>query len=310
MTRNPPSLLALAVLTLLSAPLAIAQQASTPDQQQPFTQASHKSFFASYEARVLAEEAKQPHWATPLITTNARIQQGFRADFLRQTTPTGATTWNLGNTKGIQTIPFPRTEIRISPPPFFEHSAPQSSQAAPPNGFGDIAFRIKYRLYGSNEQHHNAILTAEFSATIPTGKSGNGSCCAILTPAIGLGKGFRNVAWQTTFGAVLPASNTKGLGRSLTWNNAMEYHATPILWIQDEFNSTFYLGGKNAGKQQTFNTPGIIISRIPLTFGNRLRGRPNHPKPLAISLGAGEQIALTHFNTYNHSPVFTARLRF
>ena len=242
----------------------------------------------------------QPHWATPLVTTNARIQQGFRTDFVRQTAPTGATTWNFGNTKGLQLIPFPRAELRISPPPFFEHSAPHTL-----DGFGDIAFRLKYRLYGSNEQHHNAIITAEFSASIPTGKNANGSCCAILTPAIGLGKGYRNLAWQTTFGATLPASNTTKLGRSLTWNNAIEYHATPILWIVDEFNSTFYLGGKNNGKQQTFNTPGIVISRIPL-----LRARPGDPNPLAISLGTGEQIALTHFNTYNHSPVFTARLRF
>jgi hypothetical protein len=31
---------------------------------------------------------------------------------------------------------------------------------------------------------------------------------------------------------------------------------------------------------------------------------------LTLTLGAGEQIALTHFNTYNHSPIFSVRLRF
>ena len=32
--------------------------------------------------------------------------------------------------------------------------------------------------------------------------------------------------------------------------------------------------------------------------------------PNDCTFGAGEQIALTHFNTYNHSPIFTTRLRF
>jgi hypothetical protein len=31
---------------------------------------------------------------------------------------------------------------------------------------------------------------------------------------------------------------------------------------------------------------------------------------LRITLAVGEQIALTHFNTYNHSPIFSARVRF
>jgi hypothetical protein len=167
------------------------------------------------------------------VTTSSRVEQGLRNDFIRQTAPSGATTWNLGNTKGLQLIPFPRLEFRISPPPFFEHSATHSL-----DGFGDIAFRLKYRLYGSNEEHHNAIITAEFSASIPTGKNGNGSCCAINTPTMEFGKGFRNIDWQTTFGAALPASNITKLGRSLTWNNAIQYHATKLLWLQDEFNST------------------------------------------------------------------------
>jgi hypothetical protein len=70
-----------------------------------------------------------------------------------------------------------------------------------------------------------------------------------------------------------------------------------------ETNSTFYLGGSNDGKQQTFVTPGVIVSRIPLKrSGGAVR--------LALTLAAGEQIALTHFNTYNHSPIFSGRFRF
>jgi hypothetical protein len=78
---------------------------------------------------------------------------------------------------------------------------------------------------------------------------------------------------------------------------------TKLLWTEAEINSTFYLGGSNDGKQQTFATPGVLISRIPLNgSGGVVR--------LTLTLGAGEQIALTHFNTYNHSPIFSVRFRF
>lgn len=258
-------------------------------------------FLGRYQKQVESTLVNQPHWATPLITVNARLEEGFRADFVRQTAPAGAKTWNLGNSKGLQLIPLPRLEIRLSPPPFFLH---YDSKAI--DGFGDVAFRGKFRIYGSNEQHHNAIVTAYLGASIPTGKNGNGSCCAILTPTLESGKGFGKLALTTSVGGSLPVSNTLKLGRSVAWNNAVQYHATRYLWLEDEFNSTFYKGGSNDGKQQTFNTPGFVISRLPLVRG-KVVGASDR---LSLTVGAGEQIALTHFNTYNHSPIFTARLRF
>lgn len=303
MPRSFPRLLALAPFALFLFPQASAQKTLASDFQQASNTTPptpRKGFFSSFEARALATQVNQPHWASPLVTTNARIEQGFRSDFVRTTSPTGQSTWNLGNTKGLQIVPLPRLEVRISPPPFFLHSAPST-----PNGFGDITFRLKYRLYGSNEHHHNAALTATLSASIPTGKNGNGSCCAILTPSVELGKGFGKLVLTIAPSASLPASNTIRLGRSFVLNNAIQYHATHLLWIETEFNSTFYFGGKYDGRQQTFTTPGIIVSRFPLPFI-----RDASHSPLRLTLGAGEQIALTHFNTYNHSPIFTARLRF
>jgi hypothetical protein len=262
--------------------------------------ASHSGFYRRYQDRVAKAIVNEPQWATPLVTTNARLEQGLRSDFVRQTAASGAQTWNLGNSKGLQFIPLPRTEIRFSPPPFFLRSHSKAE-----DGFGDVAFRAKVRLYGSNEQHHNAIVTAYLGASVPTGKSGNGSTSSILNPTLELGKGFGGLAMTTSAGASLPVSNTSKLGRSVQWNNAFQYHTTRLLWLQTEFNSTFYLGGSNDGKQQTFITPGFIVSRVPI-----IRGAPGQRDILAISFGGGEQIALTHFHTYNHSPILTARLRF
>jgi hypothetical protein len=259
-----------------------------------------QSFWARYQARAVATQVDQPHWASPLVTTSPRVEQELRADFVRQTATNGITTWNYGNTRGLQFIPLPRTELRISPPPFFSHSNPTT-----PDGFGDLAFRLKYRVYGSNEDHHNAIISVTLAGSIPTGKNGNGSCCAIVTPTLLLGKGFGKFALTTTASGTLPASNTIGLGRSIVWNNAAQYHVQKFIWLQSEFNSTFYKGGKNDGKQQTFAAPGLIISRIPL-----IHARPGATSPLLFSFGVGEQIALTHFKTYDHSPMLSGRLRF
>jgi len=255
-------------------------------------------WFKRYEARLAATQTQQPHWATPLVTTAPRIEEDIRADFVRQSLSGGQQSWNYGNTKGLQIVPFRRIELRFSPPPFLTHTNPKLE-----DGFGDVAFRIKYRLYGSSEDHHNAIVAALLGASVPTGKSGNGSCCAILSPTLEAGKGFGKVDFITSAGGSLPVSNAAKLGRQFVWNNAAQFHVMRFLWVETETNSTFYVGGSNDGKQQTFMTPGVMVSRIPLNgSGGVVR--------LTLTLGVGEQIALTHFNTYNHSPIFSVRLRF
>ncbi len=217
---------------------------------------------------------------------------------MRQSIAGGQQTWNYGNTKGLQIVPFRRIELRFSPPPFITHTNPKSE-----NGFGDVAFRAKVRLYGSNEDHRNAIVTALLAASVPTGKNGNGSCCAILSPTLEAGKGFGKIDFVTSLAGTLPVSNTAKLGRQIVWNNAAQYRVVGLLWVETEFNTTGYFGGSNDGKQQTFTTPGVIVSRIPL---NGSAGVVH----LTLTLSVGEQIALTHFNTYNHAPIFSARIRF
>lgn len=168
-----------------------------------------------------------------------------------------------------------------------------------------MAFRLKYLLYGSTEAHHNAIISLVLAASYPTGKQKNGSCCAILTPTVELGKGFGALAVTATFGGTLPVSNTTGLGRTVVLNQAVEYRVMRTVTLDAEFSSTIYKGGRSDGKEQTFATPGVIVGRIPLSVLLR------DPKTrLSLTVGVGEQIALTHFNTYNHSPVISGRLRF
>jgi hypothetical protein len=79
----------------------------------------------------------------------------------------------------LELIPERHTEVIFSAPPFLSHGAARSR-----DGFGDVSFRLKERIFARNEEHGNAIVTAFLGASIPTGKNGSGSCCAVVTPTL------------------------------------------------------------------------------------------------------------------------------
>jgi hypothetical protein len=266
---------------------------------------SDGAFLSRYQARVSATQAAQPHWVTPLVTVTPRLEQEFRTDFVRQTNNRGYDTWNLGNGKGVEIIPARRIELLFNLPPFFSRSQPGEK-----DGFGDVSFNSKFRIFSRDEESGNAIITVFLAASVPTGKNGNGSCCAVVTPTLAMGKGYKLLALTTTFGGSLPVSNAAKLGHMMTWNNVVQYRlasrgAARFFWPELEFNSSFFSGGPNDGKIVTFATPGIVIGRIPLSHDTS--GKPGR---LGLTFGAGEQIALTQFHTYNHGLIVSVRLPF
>jgi hypothetical protein len=143
------------------------------------------SFIARYQARVSATQAEQPDWITPLVTVTPRLEQEFRTDFVRQINPRLTETWNLGNSKGLDLIPARRIELLFNAPPFISLDFKGSN-----DGFGDLSFDSKFRFLARDEEHGNAIITAFFAATVPTGKNGNGSSSSVVTPTLAVGKGW------------------------------------------------------------------------------------------------------------------------
>lgn len=257
-----------------------------------------------YEARVTATQAEQPRWVTPLVTVTPRLEQELRTDFVHQYNPKGFAVWNYGNSKGLEFIPQRYIEIIINVPPFFNRSNGES------DGFGDMSFLAKGRLFARNEHSGNAIITVFLAASIPTGKNGNGSCCAIVTPTLAVGKGFGQLDVVSTAGGSLPVTNSKGLGHTITWNNTLQYElgksgAARMVWPEVEFNSSFYKGGPDDGHAAAFATPGIMFGRVALKHDSA-----GNPGRLGLTFGAGEQIALTHFHTYNHATVISLRVPF
>jgi hypothetical protein len=272
--------------------------------QAQLPQATSNTFLARYQARVSATQAEQPHWVTPLVTVTPRLEQEIRADFVEQTNTKRQQTWNFDNGKGLEIIPERHIELLFNLPPFIAHQ-PHAGN----DGFGDVTFNSKYRFYARNEEHGNAIITAFLAGSLPTGKNGNGSCCASVTPTLAVGKGFGLVALTSTAGGSFPASNTAKLGHTIVWNSVVQYHLSRTgfahyFWPEVESNASFFKGGPNDGKATTFITPGLLFGRIPLDHVNGKPGR------LGLTFGAGEQIAATHFHSTNHNLVFTVRMPF
>jgi hypothetical protein len=253
-------------------------------------------FLSSWEDRVRTTLAEQPAWPTPLVTANSGLVQLFRTDFVRQITPTEITTWNYGNGKGLDIIPWYKTEFDITVPPYIQHNSP-----AIKDGFGDLSMLLKYRILSDNETHPYSI-SASLGGTIPTGSYTNGSTAGTISPTLYGGKGFRKLDVQSTVGMALPTGFTSKLGRPVSWNSVAQYKVGKIFWPEIENNATYFHGGPHDGKTQDFVTPGLMLSRFKLEHDARNR--------LSLTFGAGEQIAVSHYHGYNHGLIFTSRLAF
>jgi hypothetical protein len=250
-------------------------------------------YFADWFARVDKSKDEQPHWVTPLATTTPRLEEEYRYDQLWQPNAKGVTTDNYDGGKGLELIPFEKVEVIFNVPPYLDHNSPSAV-----NGFGDVAFLVKYRLLAANEQHGNYILTAFLGWSLPTGDHANGALHAVVTPTIAYGKGFGDFDAQGTFGVAFPVADTDIVGRSYLWNNAFQYRIMRKFWPEVELNSTFFQQGDHDGMKQTFVTPGLVIGRLHLY------------KRVGLTIGGGYQIAATHFHTNNHNAILTVRFPF
>lgn len=254
---------------------------------------SQDGYFSQWFDRVNETQAEQPHWITPLATTTPRLEEEIRYDQLWQVNARGVTTDNYDGGKGLELIPFKKVEVILNAPPYLVHNNPVVH-----DGFGDMAFLVKYRMLSANEEHGSYILTAFLGWSLPTGSHTNGALHAVITPTIAYGKGFGNFDVQGTFGVGLPAADTNLVGRNFAWNNTFQYRLLRKFWPEVEFNSTFFQDGKNDGQKQNFVTPGLVLGRFHLW------------RRVGLTFGGGYQIATTRFHTSNHNAILSVRVPF
>lgn len=258
----------------------------------PLSLHAQDEYLAGWFARVDKTKDEQPHWITPIATTTPRLEEELRYDQIWQTNAEGVTTDNYDGGKGLELIPFDKVEVIFNAPPYLEHNSTAK------DGWGDVAFLVKYRLLSANEQHGNYILTAFLGWSVPTGSYNNGSLHAIITPTIAYGKGLQDFDLQGTFGIALPTADTNIVGRNYLWNNTFQYRVFKRVWPEVELNSTFFQDGAHDGKKQNFVTPGLVFGRFSLW------------KQLGFTIGGGYQIASTHFHTSNHNGILSVRFPF
>jgi hypothetical protein len=233
----------------------------------------------------------------PVISPYPMLIQVLRSDFTRQITPTLVHNWNLDTSRGLNLIPFARTEVDIFTPPFFEHGDKTA------DGFGDFSVSAKYRIATGNEKHGNYLLSAFVVATVPTGSYKNGATDASINPTLSGGKGFGRFDVMSNVGGTLPTGGTATTGRTVVTNTLGQYHLGKYLWPEVEINSTAWYGGTHDGKVQTFLSPGIMAGKFALHPGDP------HSRS-ALAAGVGFQTAVTSYHAYNHSLIFTGRFLF
>lgn len=263
---------------------------------QVAAQDAPSGFFTKWEDRVRDTLAQQPSWPIPVITASSGLLQVARTDIVRQIAPARTDTWIYDNTKGISFVPWYKVEFDVLAPPYIQHNSKAN------DGFGDFSLLLKYRVAAGNEELGNYSVSFALAGTLPTGSYKNGSLAATISPTLCAGKGFRRFDVQSTLGAILPADDTTKLGRPVVWNSVAQYHILKLFWPEIENNATFYHGGTNDGRVQNFLTPGLMLSKFKLERDPRNR--------LALVMGGGMQIATSHFHTYNHGLVLTARMLF
>ncbi len=245
-------------------------------------------------AHVARAHARQPDWITPLVTVTPLLEEEVRFDEVRQVAPNGSVTLGSFDGKGLELIPTDRIEVIAGIPAYFHRGTGSTARS----GWGDYPMLMKYRMFSAPESKGDYILTTELGLSFPTGTNGNSAGKTIFRPTIGFGKGWGDFDAQGTFGAALPAGTWQRLGTPLALNVAFQYRVLRKLWPQVEVSSTAWPNGSDQGKKETFLTPGMVVGRLP--FWGRV----------GLAIGAGVQIATTHFHRSNHNVIFTVRFPF
>jgi hypothetical protein len=151
----------------------------------PSTSVAQTDFFHAWENRVRTTSAKQPAWPVPVIGSPSTIVQLARTDFVRQYTSTHTLTWNYDNGKGVNFIPFARTEFDINLAPYIQHNTPKVL-----DGVSDFSMIAKYRPFAGDKEKGNYSTLVQLAFSVPTGSYKNGTAVSTITPTVVAGKGF------------------------------------------------------------------------------------------------------------------------
>lgn len=241
--------------------------------------------------RASITRSQQPNWVTPLITASANLEEAFIYDISRKLPQNRIPLVTAGSNRGVQFVPFGKLQITFATTPYLFHNNERVE-----DGFGDTQCSFKYRLISGNEHHGNYALSFATGASVPTGSYQNGQHSGTIVPTLLGEKAWGPFNIQSTLGIQVPVSDTHLTGQPYISNSAFQFRLSKKIWPEVEENFMENKGGPSDGKRQNFLTPGIFVGRFALT------------RDMAITFGAGMQIATTSYHTYNHNLLFSVRL--
>jgi hypothetical protein len=241
--------------------------------------------------RASRTRAQQPDWVTPLFTASANLEEATINDVTRKLEPNGTPLLTVGDTRGVQFVPFGQIQITFGDTPYLFHYEPREH-----DGFGDTSFAVKYRFASGNAENGNFAFSGLVDTSIPTGSYQNGQRSAVMTPTLLGEKAWGNFDIQTAAGISLPLGTTRLIGRQIGSNTAFQYRIGR-LWIPEFETNVLHSYGTAAQDQtQLYLTPGLLVGRFHLT------------QSAGLTFGVGMQIAATHDHSYNHNLIFSVRI--
>jgi hypothetical protein len=248
--------------------------------------------------------AAQPAWSSPLVTTTGLLEQRFRFDVADQRAGNGTRSLVVDDSRGLDLIIGPATEIQMALPPYTIRHAPGA--AGTKSGFADgSVFRLEERLASSPAGAGDYVVTAWLQVQAPAGIAAFTNKAWMLQPTLAMGKGWGDFDVQATVAGVFPTSNQHTLGEQAQTNIALQYHLMQIFWPELEWSWTYFGGGPRNGLNQLYLTPGLVVGRFNLGSG------------LRFTTGAGYQTAIApRYRAqpltpgYDHAWLFSTRLNF
>lgn len=259
-----PKIARIALLTILLSPLPVA--AGTLDD-----------FLAGWSDRAHAALDSQPHWIPPINTISPRLTQVIRYDQYWQAANNGVSTGVFDAGKGVEIIPFETTSFTINPALYDERGGKGTG-----SGWGDWPFLlVKQRLVAAPENEGNYIVTGLLSFQAPVGATAFTNHAWVVTPGLGVGKGWGDFDIQANVLAALPLEHASSIGTPITANAIAQYHLLRYFWPEVELNNIAWSGGARGGKDQLCMTVGALLGNIPVV------------ENYALGIGIGYQFALS-----------------
>ncbi len=235
----------------------------------------------------------QPAWMGPLIQSDVRLSQAMRFS-VSDASFAGARTLNYGNGHGISVIADRRFQIDFDPPAFFRNHS-----SAQPDGFGNAATQVKYRIASGNAAHGNFAVSAILYHAFAPRVRQNGMLTSFYSPALTAGKAFGRFAVIESVSGCLPTGKIAEQGRTIEWNSTAQMHVSRYAWVDIENNAAFFSAGPLDGKTQNFLTPAAFYM---------IRRKHWSPEHASLIFDGGMQISTSSFHVYNHNLITELRL--